>query len=237
MPEPFSQKFRRINWETFSKRLMFWTKVVLIIILLISSFSNSVIGWAVQQVEVPCIEDIGFSFLSSLNLTFHSNSSNLAALITTTSLICDFLFVCFAIRQLFWSQSFKTTIGLMMVYSMHVIVRQLFWLRVPEGRCWEDPWVPSLIFTFHESPDFFYSTSTAAVFLFATENKEVKNWILFALALLAFCLVSIMTMATRMDYTVSILTGVMIGHYSWIVAGYAENKISELGVFKETKFD
>jgi hypothetical protein len=136
--------------------------------------------------------------------------------------------LCTVIRQLTTSKSVKSPLALLVVFAVYLFARQFFWMKVPEGRIWEEPAWPALIFTFHESPDFFFATSTAAVFVFIAENRTCKNWTLTVLALAAMGLVWVTTMVTRVDYTVGLLTGVMIGHYAWIVAGYVEEKLKGL---------
>ena len=225
MLECFSQKFKRFNWESRTKRLMFYVKLGVIFCLLVSGLSNSVTGWAVQQVEVSCIEDQGFQIFSSFNLFFRSNPDKLLLLISITAFTCDLLLLFSVFRQITCSQSVKPTLALILVFLVYLFARQFFWMQVPEGRCWEDPLWPSFIFAFHESPDFFFATSTAAVFVFIAENRACKNFGLLALALLAMGLVWVTTLITRVDYSVGLLTGVMVGHYAWIVAGYVEEKL------------
>jgi hypothetical protein len=216
--ETFKDKFKRFNWDTRLKKLMFWAKIVVIVCLLISGMLNSVTGWAVQQIEVSCIEDQGFLLFSSMNNYFCTNTFYASLLVTINTLFCDFLFICSSLRFIFCRTTLRPAVFFLTIIPLSAITRQFFWTQIPEGSCWPDPIIPSLILPYSESPSFFFSCTTGVLFFFILENSLVKNWILFSLSILTLCSVSMSALILRKDYSVGLITGIGIGHYIWIIS-------------------
>ena len=216
--ESFKDKFNRFNWDTRIKRIMFFSKIFVIVCLLISGVLNSVTGWAVQQIEVSCIQDQGFLLFSSWNNYFCSNTLHASILVTTNTLLCDFLFICSSFRFIFWRKTLRPAVFFLAILPLSAITRQLFWTQMPEGSCWADPIIPSLIFPHSGSPSFFFSCTTAVLFFFILENKIVKNWVLFSLSILTLCSVCLSALILRKEYSVGLITGIAMGHYIWIIS-------------------
>lgn len=216
--EDFKEKFSKNNWDTDLKKLMFWVRIGVIVCLLISGVLNSVTGWAVQKTEVSCIEDQGFIIFNSLNGYFCTNAEFASGLVLLNTLLCDFLFACFSMRFIFWRTSLRPAVFFLIFLTLSAFTRQFFWTKVPEGSCWTESILPSLILPQTGSPDFFFSSIAGILLFFILENKLVKNWVLFALSVTALCSVSISILILRRDYTVSLITGLAMGHYIWIIS-------------------
>ena len=214
-------------------RTIFFIRIVIVITFLICGISNSVDGWAVQKKEASCVYDGFFDSTASLNTYFNDNDSVRNYFLIACSLTTDVLFLFFIIRYLSWGTSSKQFIFFMLFYPLVGIAQLIFRIRVPEGYCWDSPGFPSLIMSYNRSSSFYYSTYSGILVFLALENYQNRNKTLFWISVITCIVLSVLTVLTRADYTVSLIGGMIMAHYFWIVSDrFAEGIDPLIGIIK-----
>ena len=147
-------------------------------------------------------------------------------------MLADFLFVCFAIRFMLWGNTLRPVVFFILLYSVAGISQYLFHMRNNQGNCWTYPQVPSFLVDYDRSSSFYYSTLIGTLTYFCIENTTLNNKFMMGLSLFSCIYASILAIIMRSDYTVSIITGVGMGHYFWIMSGKISEKIDKKLGFK-----
>ena len=91
-------------------------------------------------------------------------------------------------------------------------------MKFPDGYLWEYPGFPSMFISYLKTNDFFFSGHVGLAVLQMCEFDKLKkyNWVLISFFIL---LLEFFTMIVlRGHYTVDIFAGIIIAHYSFIIA-------------------
>lgn len=90
-------------------------------------------------------------------------------------------------------------------------------MRFPDGYAWDYPGIPSLTVSYEKTTDFFFSGHVGLTVLMTLDHYAYKNYP-WAILALATGLIEFSTMIfLRGHYTIDLITGVLLGHYFWIV--------------------
>jgi hypothetical protein len=216
----FWHSFKQHNWSTSQSKLTFTVRFLCILTLIICAISNSINGWGVQQIEVSCIEDQFFKQTSSINSYFSSNDLSLTILQSCSSILTDFLFLCFGFFYILEGNSCQPILFLLLFYSLAAVLRLLFVIRPADGSSWEDPILPSLLIPGQRTPDFYYSALSGVLLFFAFYFKSERRLVLLGLSLFSLCFVCSSIVILQRDYSVAVISGLMMAHYFWVVSGW-----------------
>jgi hypothetical protein len=90
-------------------------------------------------------------------------------------------------------------------------------MKYPEGYLWEYPGFPSLTISYLKTNDFFFSGHVGFPIIIAMECYNLKkNYLMFFC--LFTCVVEFITMIlTRGHYSIDLITGVIVSHYTYII--------------------
>lgn len=230
-------KFVENNWANLRLKIMFIWRAVAVFTTISCGISNSIYGWAVQKAEVDCITDLGFSTTSSANEYFVENSSVRDNFLIIASVLSDFLFICFAFRFVFWGNTTRPIVFFILFYSLAGVVQLTFRLKTPEGYCWENPGVPSLLLTYSTSSTIYYSIISGTLMFFCMENWKLRNFYLFGIGVFTCTYVSVLMILMRADYSASVIGGITMANYFWLVSGEISEKLDFWLKFKEKVAD
>lgn len=112
-------------------------------------------------------------------------------------------------------------------YVMRNIIQRFVVFPFPSGFFWEDPGFPSLTVPYGRSSDFFWSGHCGFLMLVACEWFVNKRYYMFALTCVINLYMAIVMIGFRIHYTVDILIGVVMAHYSFLLFCRASPYIDE----------
>jgi len=131
-------------------------------------------------------------------------------------------FVVFAIH----GKSWRLPLALAMFYLLRLILQKLFLMRYPDGYLWEYPGFPSLVVPYGKTNDFFYSGHAGGALVMTLEFRTLATSLvrhrIFMRTLQIFGILTIilqlfLMIFLRGHYTIDLVTGLMAGHYFYII--------------------
>jgi len=111
-----------------------------------------------------------------------------------------------------------------MFYGVRALTQQYFVMGYPTGFTWDNPGVPSIVVPYGRSSDFFYSGHCGFLMICALEweSRGLKRMSIlthFINAYLAFVM-----LICQIHYSIDIFTGIIMGHYTFLMVSTRINK-------------
>ncbi len=192
-------------------------KTVLVGITLLCIFLNCQQGYGLPADDIKCINDASHNYTEDINAYLHENKM-VTSLITMVSSLC--IDICMLSVSYFWvtkGSSWRFWTSLSAFYLLRGLMQGVFAMRYPDGYLWDHPGLPSMAVSYLKTSDFFYSGHVGLPIIVACElfknNFNKSAWFAIASCVLEFIVMTIM----RGHYIIDLVTGVIIGHYIFIV--------------------
>eukprot|EP00359_Climacostomum_virens_P006256 CAMPEP_0204916358 /NCGR_PEP_ID=MMETSP1397-20131031/14189_1 /ASSEMBLY_ACC=CAM_ASM_000891 /TAXON_ID=49980 /ORGANISM="Climacostomum Climacostomum virens, Strain Stock W-24" /LENGTH=194 /DNA_ID=CAMNT_0052088823 /DNA_START=200 /DNA_END=781 /DNA_ORIENTATION=+ len=179
----------------------------------------SVTGFGYQVRDVECIWDGLFKATAAANDYIRDHDAFRHAFLIISSLLMDILALSFFTRFILYATTWRSIICILMFYGIRGIVQSIFVMEFPDGYIWDYPGFPSLVVTYKDTSDFFYSGHMGFIVFCIFENYHYRNYYLVSLAVVSFMFEFWVLLLTRVHYSIDLLSGIVMGHYCWMLSG------------------
>ncbi len=200
--------------------------VILTILLGINSLTNMLVA----SDEPKCIQDHTFDYTEDINKFLLENKALKNFLLILTALILDASGIYTAILWILKGgrngKGYKLIMCVVAVYLFKFIISRVFVMRNPVDINIEFPGFPS-IFIAYSYTKFPFLSGTAALYVIVicemlnNEKKLISAITIFGLILYFFLAISL-----RIEYYVCLFSGIVVAHYSYIIAGMIDKKLT-----------
>jgi hypothetical protein len=105
-------------------------------------------------------------------------------------------------------------------------------MEFPYGQAWDYPGFPSLTVSYYTTNDFFFSGHVGVLTILAldnyTEGRRIMMWVAFVSVVIEFLVMIFL----RGHYTIDLVTGILIGHYMWMMSKRLSRPLDRLCRYK-----
>jgi hypothetical protein len=161
-----------------------------------------------------CYYDLFFEASDGINTNLENNSSIRNIIIAISSLFVDTLILStFFLWIIVW-KDWKMPIKMVIFYLIRYICLHLFEQRYPEGYLFTNPGIPSIVVSYINSNDFFYSGHCGfPILLYDEYSKRKKSnkmkYICIFVSFVEFCTM----ISVRGHYSIDLIFGILISLY------------------------
>lgn len=220
-------RFRSTSWDDSHNRKVFIGKLCVVSVVLIYTIYAAITGFGYQDRDVDCIWDGLFKATASANEYVRNHDSFRHFLLIISALLMDILAVCFVFRFLLYATSWQAPICVVIFYGIRSAVQAMFVMEFPDGYIWDYPGFPSLVVTYKETSDFFYSGHMGFIVISFLDNLSYRNFFLVGLSIVSFSVEFFVLLFTRVHYSIDLFTGILLAHYFWIVSGFLATYVDQ----------
>ena len=168
--------------------------------------------------EVQCYHDIGHETFSTINDAVIKSENYKNALLIISGIFTDFLFIVFVFDFILYNSSWCGILHFFTFYFLKGIFSNFFSLSQPTGYALSYPGLPSLLISYKTANDFFFSTQVGFP-LISGYHLKLSNWYgAFHLGILCSLIIAFTQITIRGSYTVDLVWGIVMSHYSGKVA-------------------
>lgn len=195
-------------------------------------FATFAIYYAKNQImptdDVKCLLDKVQQGLSDLNKLVNDQPGWRIFFQISSSLLMDVSFLTYFIYWTLYGTSVRIICAMSMFYGVRGVIMGFFLLGFPDGYTWDYPGFPSIVVPYGRTSDFFYSGHCGFLVIVACE------W--FTLGFKKMCLVTnlitiymaFVMVVCRIHFSIDIITGMVFGHYLYIVARHYSPVLDDL---------
>lgn len=194
-------------------------RMVVTSIILIVVGANAFTGFLLQKWHVGCMWDGGFHATVAINGWFAKHNDAKDTVLIISSFVIDLLLLSLLFRFMLYGISWRPVICLGMFYAFRAFIQTIFIMTYPDKEIWEYPGFPSFAVSYEMSSDFFFSGHVGVVTMLALENREADRPILMWIAIMSIFIEFCVMLFLRGHYTIDLYTGIIVGHYTWILSG------------------
>lgn len=200
---------------TWSKRRIIVTTVrsVIVFISLVVVFLNTLFGFVLPQEKVECVIDYSHEKTSGINKALNDNETLRNALMITSALLMDVLFLSKIGFFILNSKTWRLIVSIIVFYLVRSIAQVIFQERFPEGYAWFYPGFPSITVSYLKANDFFFNSSTGLLLICGLDFFHEKQFIWFVLCLIAIVYQGLLLIFLRGQYIIDIISSLIIGHF------------------------
>lgn len=196
-------------------------KIVFTLVLGTFIIINGVYGFVMpRNPKVQCLDDKLMKLTDPLNDFFANNKPYKNALIITSSVCMDFVTITTALYWLFYTQSWRIIVTVLLFYGCRGIIQFIFQFSFPEGFIWEYPGFPSLVVNYDKTNDFFYSGHVGMPLIAALEWRKNGFTIPAIVCVFVSCLEGFTVFITRTHYSIDIIAGIVFAHYFYLISDW-----------------
>lgn len=211
-------RFRIASWDDSTNRKVFYGKVGVICAILALTICATFTGMGYQDRDVDCIWDGLFKATASANHYIRNHDAFRHTGMILSSLLMDILALSLLIRFVLYATSWRTLLCVLMFYLIRAVIQSIFVMEFPDGYIWDYPGFPSLVVSYKETSDFFYSGHMGFIVICFFDNLSYQNYFLVALSIFSISIEFFVLLLTRTHYSIDLFTGVIMGHYCWIIS-------------------
>jgi hypothetical protein len=233
----FKDKFYIHNLISDKRKWIFVARAVCITISLAIAISFAVTAAGLPRNNIQCFEDKLFEASAAINTYFSENASMRHLLLIFSSSLIDFQFVYFCVNYLLWGNTARPIVFLIIFYSFRAFIQSIFFMKYPEGMAWEYPGIPSLTVSYEATSDFFFSGHVGIMVFVSLENYKHRNYQMMTLGIFSVCAEFFVMLVLRGHYSIDLISGIIFGHYFWLLSGKATKKIENFIKKKELLYE
>eukprot|EP01017_Pseudomicrothorax_dubius_P010018 TRINITY_DN1352_c0_g1_i1.p1 TRINITY_DN1352_c0_g1~~TRINITY_DN1352_c0_g1_i1.p1 ORF type:complete len:302 (-),score=20.12 TRINITY_DN1352_c0_g1_i1:145-1050(-) len=186
--------------------------------------------------DTGCIKDKVLDALGKLNQRANTDITFRKGIQVSSSFLMDFVYIVTAGNWAIRGNSMRFVFSALLFYGIRAILMGFSLFTFPAGYVWDDPGVPSIVVPYGRTSDFFFSGHCGFLVICAAENFTIGlRWF----GWLTHCInvyMALIMLICRIHYTIDIFTGVIFGHYVFIVVSYLSPKIDGFFVLIWSKF-
>ncbi|CAG9316775.1 unnamed protein product [Blepharisma stoltei] len=212
------QKINQENLSTPTRKRLFYSRIIIMFVLMIIVITNTFTATAVQTRRISCLWDFLLEATSLINQYFFKHEIARNILLIITSAAMDILVLYHAISFMLWGNSLKPVIWLILYIGLWFLFQWIFLMRFPSGFTWGYPGFPSLTISYIKSADFYFSARMGALVYFGILSHEKKNKYLTWAAIINIILSFWMMIFFRAHYSIDLIFGGIFGHYCIIIS-------------------
>jgi hypothetical protein len=199
---------------------------------LIGIILNSIYGYALPNTKVECIVDNSMNFTSNINNYFAQNIQSKFLLLILLNLCVDLTMILLGLRWILHGKSWRVFITLVTFYFSKIFMSFIFQEKTPVGYLWEYPGFPSLMVSYLNSENLFFSTATGFLTIASLEFFKTENFYLFAFSFCVLLLDVFTRNVLRANYIIDLICAVVVAHFIFLLVdelcnAYLDNSKSE----------
>ena len=170
--------------------------------------------------HVDVIVDIGHVITEPLSDWFEENPVLRNTIIISHGILMDSLCAFVIYLGVFHDDTLRMHVALVAFYTMRNVCQNLMRFPLPDKWRFYDPGLPSILISYEECSDFYYSGHVGAVVMSALEFQR-REYYRFSKCLMVFaCVIALVVITTRAHYTVDVIDGVV---FAFIATRFAHN--------------
>ena len=187
--------------------------IIIILFILVVAISNRT-----QKGKIlSCIDDTLHNATASINQFFHTHPIPRYTLMSIGSICIDTIFLYSVFDWALNFSSMRVIVCWITFYLIRGIIQFTFEMPFPPGYFWGNPYMPSLIVSYLDTNDFFFSGHVAFPLMtglhYYYESKQYQYFFCFMTVIIEMFLVLI----TRVHYSIDIVIGLAFGHYIFMI--------------------
>ena len=225
--EVLKDSFISHNLKDNQRKCIFSTRAIFVTVALGTAIINSFTGMAIPLNNVDCMWDGLFELTEPINAFFVANNPSRHLLLIFSSFLIDLQYVYFCIHYMLWGKSARPLIFLSLFYLFRMMIQNIFMMKYPTGMAWDYPGIPSLVISYAYTTDFFFS-GHAGIMVFTTlENYKNNNIVMMWLSIFSVFVEFFVMIVLRGHYSIDLISGIVFGHYFWILSNKLAKKTEE----------
>ena len=198
------------------KKLFIVIRFLLLLVLLVSLFINTINGFALVKNEVICIEDQILYFTEKFNYYLLKHQTIRIILVILTSLLIDIMMISFMILWIIKGKSWHPIISIITYFMLYIFTQLIFQRKSPYNSLMDFPGFPSIFVHYNNNSYFSYLVGLPILVSVELNNQQMKK---LSIICLAFCLIeSIILIILRGYYVIDIISGIIFAHYCNIIS-------------------
>lgn len=188
-----------------------WVRVVLVAVLAVYIIGTS--KALESRPHVQQIYDLGHATTEALSDWLHERRFLRNSIVAVHAWLMDGFCLSIICIGICLDKSLHSHVGTFTFYTLRNICQQTMMFPLPPKWRFYDPGVPSILISFEEVSDFYFSGHTGAVFLLTLEFQR-RGWRrCFYFGLVLTAVTAALMITTRAHYTVDIIDGLF---FAWV---------------------
>jgi len=187
-------------------------------LIVIALFLNTIYGFAIINGDISCITDFTFPLTERWNHFFLENTETKKKVIIFTSLVIDIMVISFGFIWTAKGESWRPIVSMVFFYALKMTAQLLLKIKFPYGYAWENPGIPSLVVPYAKSNNLFFSGQIGIPVIIGFEFDRMEMKIPMVLCIIITAMESVILLTMRANYIIDILSGILIAHYTFLMA-------------------
>jgi len=146
----------------------------------------------------------------------------------SSSLLMDVTFLAHFIYWTLYGTSVRIICAMSMFYGIRGVIMSFFLLGFPDGYTWDYPGFPSIVVPYGRTSDFFYSGHCGFLVIVAAEWFTLGYKKMSLITHLVNIYMAFVMVICRIHFSIDITTGMVFGHYLYIIARHYSPVLDEL---------
>ena len=188
---------------------------------------NAAVNLAQPGVIPDCLRDLTHEATQPINSYLTTHTTLKHALVIISSLMIDVTVVVLAATWIIFGKNMRVFLAIITFFLFKIFLQEVFFFRLPEGYIWEYPGFPSLTTPYYPANDFFFSGQIGLCMIGLMEFRTNKMSIMKYFSLLTIVFGFFVMISTRAHYIIDLTTGVVAGHYFFLVGTWLDNSLQK----------
>lgn len=187
----------------------------------------------VQPDYVPqCLVDLSHEVTRPINDYFIVHTGGKNALIIISSLMVDITVIVTAAVWIIYGKTLRLFFAVATFMIFNIVLKEIFYFRFPDGYIWEYPGFPSLSNPYYPANDFFFCAQIGLCVIFMLNFRAHRMSIMKYFTLVTILLEFFVLIVTRAHYIIDVLTGIVAGHYFFMVGTWLDEVWNRKGLIE-----
>ena len=168
---------------------------------------------------------------------YYREHSLLRDVLNLGSTFCiDIIFLYSGIRWIFFEDTWRLLTVIIVFYGIRAVVQSLYIMKFDEEYYWKAPPIKSLMVSYLQTNDYFFSGHVALPLIIAYEFFSIGQPFFAIPCFFISAYQGFVVIISRSHYSIDIFAGFFAGHYFFIIGAYWE-KILREAILKRMKKD
>ena len=170
--------------------------------------------------HVDSIADIGHDITEPLSDWMEEHPVVRNTIIIAHGLLMDSLCALVIYLGVFHDDTMRLHVALVAFYTMRNVCQNLMRFPLPDKWRFYDPGLPSILISYEECSDFYFSGHVGAVVMSALEFQRREYYTMANCLRMFACVIALIVITTRAHYTVDVIDGVI---FAFVATRFAHN--------------
>jgi len=206
----------------------FRVRLILSIIAIIALTINSVMAFAIVEDSPLCIKDTTIKLTEDLNNYLKKRPEIRNICLIFSSFCLDLLVILTSFAWIKHGKSWRPWMTLFLFYSLKILCNFIFTVKVPNDSLWGYPGFPSLVVSYQNNNDYFYSGYIGLNVICCFELYRLNFKFVSFMGTLHLIFQIILYIVLRANYFIDIIASFFAAHYFCYISDFYSHKLNSL---------